>query len=115
MSRQIKADNGKDEETVVVVSEVKKITIDGSNNGGNGNGQSGTKTESPEQQAQQASATAAAAASITTYDASAPFAQNNQTQILPSGAAAPNWGQQVDNDPAAILEEGTAAFVQFTS
>ncbi len=109
MKHQLRADNGKNQDVTVQVTEVQIITI--SNNNGsdrNGNGK-GTQTQCLGQgninnNVAATAASDAVANAIQTVDPNAPFSANNQTLLLPSGAPAP-VGNNVELDPAAIVED----------
>jgi hypothetical protein len=98
MKHQLRADNKAQSDIIIQVTEVEVITIDNSDSkhkdtktkGGHGLAASG--------------ASSAVAAAMQTVNSNAPFAASNQTVIMPSGAAAPQ-GQNVDSDPAAIVED----------
>jgi hypothetical protein len=96
MKHQLRADNKAKEEVTIQVTEVLAITISNSN-------RHGTKTKDGNNIAATA-ASGAVANAIQTVDPNAPFMASNQTMLLPSGISAPQ-SQNVDLDPAAIVEE----------
>lgn len=118
MKRQVRADNNAREDVIVQITEVVAITIDGNDNrrfGGRGIKESRTVAAGEVEAGNILAPTAASegfAAAIQTVEPNAPFAQNNQTVLLPSGAEAPTEAA-VDFDPASILEENAEGlFVQ---
>lgn len=98
MKHQLHADNKAKEDVIIQVTEVVAITISNSKSS-----LKSTKTKGGNSIAATA-ASGAVAKAIKTVDPNAPFTASNQTMILPSGAPAPQ-GQNVDIDPAAIVEE----------
>ena len=98
MSHQLLADNKARTDITIQVTEVEVITISNSDSKHKG---SKTKTNSG---FVASAASGAVAAAMQTVNPNAPYMATNQTVIMPSGAAAPQ-GQNVDSDPAAIVEE----------
>ena len=98
MSHQLLADNKARTDVTIQVTEVEVITISNSDSKHKG---SKTKTNSG---FAASAASGAVAAAMQTVNPNAPYMATNQTVIMPSGAAAPQ-GQNVDSDPAAIVEE----------
>lgn len=103
MKHQLRADNRKQNDIIVQVTEVVAITISNSSH----NGGKGTKTNNV---LAATAASGAVANAIQTVNPNAPFAASNQTMVLPSGAAAPQ-GQNVEFDPAAIVEDVTVELI----
>ena len=98
MKHQLRADNKAQTDITIQVTEVEVITISNSDSK-----HKGTKTKNHNGLAASA-ASGAVANAIQTVDPNAPFMATNQTVIMPSGAAAPQ-GQNVESDPAAIVED----------
>lgn len=101
MTHQVQSNEEITEQQIVIVSEAVAMTV--------GGGSSGT-------QVQPASPTGTGFISpnIMTYDPSAPPSVSNNSMILPAGVSAPNFDNtQVDQDPAIIIEENQAVFVEF--
>jgi hypothetical protein len=106
MKHQLRADNGKQNDITVQVTEVVAITISNSNqNGGNGR-----TTDNALAASAATAASGAVANAIQTMNPNAPFPASNQTVLLPSGAAAPQ-GQNTEIDPAAIVEDVTVELI----
>lgn len=98
MKHQLRADNKAQSDITIQVTEVEVITIDNSDSK-----HKDTKTKGGHDLVA-SGASGAVAAAMQTVNPNAPFAASNQTVIMPSGAAAPQ-GQNVDSDPAAIVED----------
>lgn len=118
LTRQIRADNGNGlPEVAVVVNEVPQLSIT-AQEAGQVPQQGQAPTATSDQNSALASAIAAQASAIAvsniqTYDPTAAFQQNNQTQLLPAGVPAPTWNLSVENDPAMIIEANQPASVSF--
>lgn len=105
MKHQLRADNKAKEDVIIQVTEVIAITISNSNSNSKG-----TKPSRAGSNLAVTAASGAVANNIQTVDPSAPFAANNLTIMLPSGAPAPQ-GKNVESDPAVIVEDTTVGFV----
>jgi len=105
MRHQLLADNKAQSEIIIQVTEVVAITISDSNSK-----HRGTKQIKTGSNLAATAASGAVANAIQTVDPNAPFPSSNATMLLPSGAAAPQ-GQDVDFDPAAIVEETTVDLI----
>ena len=102
MTRQVRADNNAQQDVFVIVSEIQQMTI--------GNEPSSVGTAAP------SIGTNVAQPNFGTYNAGSAPSASNQTQILPAGSSAPNFDNtEVDQDPAIIIEENQAVFVDFVS
>ncbi|KAL3424767.1 hypothetical protein PVAG01_04048 [Phlyctema vagabunda] len=105
LARQIRADNDPSfEDVAVVMTEIEQLTV--------GAGQVQTVASDGLLQAAALATGVSAAPAIATYNPAA-IPGANQTQMLPIGASAPNWGLQVENDPAMIIEADQSAMVAF--
>ena len=110
MTHQVQSNEEIAEQQIVVVSDSQIMTVGGSNGNGNGNGNIGTRV----QQAASPTGTGSISPNIATYDPSAPPSVSNSTMILPAGVSAPSFdGTQADQDPAIIIQENQAVFVEF--
>jgi len=102
MTHQVKAENaGAKKDVQVQVTEIKKLTI---------TAQEATKAS----QNSAAQASASAGVQVQQVAQNAPFLASNATIMLPPGASAPA-AQQVEADPAAILEEEQTTLFVSTS
>jgi hypothetical protein len=99
MKHQLRADNKAQNDIIVQVTEVVAITISNSNHGGTHMTNTGNSLAAT-------AASGAVANAIQTVDPNAPFPSSNQTMLFPSDAPAPQ-GQNVEFDPAAIVEDVT--------
>jgi len=105
MKHQLRADNKAKEDIIIQVTEVVALTISNSNSN-----RKGTKHTKAGSNLAATAASAAVANAIQTVDPQAPFQATNATMIMPSGAAAPQ-GQNVDLDPAALVEDLTVDLI----
>ncbi|KAG0652089.1 hypothetical protein D0Z07_1386 [Hyphodiscus hymeniophilus] len=102
MTHQVQSNEEIIEQQIVIVSEAVAMTI-----GGSGSTGTAVQPASP-------TGTGSIAPVIMTYDPSAAPSVSNCTMILPAGVSAPSFDNtQVDQDPAIIIEENQAVFVEF--
>jgi hypothetical protein len=100
MTHQVQSNEEIEEQQIVVVSEAAALTIGGSN-------RTPVRAASP-------TGTGYISPNIMTYDPNAPPSVSNNSMILPAGVSAPRFDNtQVDQDPAIIIEENQAVFVEF--
>lgn len=101
MTHQVQSNELIEEQEMVIVSEAAAMTIGG--NVGTG-----------VQQVSSPTGTGSVSPNIETYDPNAAPSVNNATMILPAGVSAPSFDNtQVNQDPAIIIEENQAVFVEF--
>jgi hypothetical protein len=101
MTHQVQSNELIEEQQILVVSEAVAMTI-----GGN----VGTAV----QQFASPTGTGSVSQNIATYDPNAAPSVSNATMILPAGVSAPSFDNtQVNQDPAIIIQENQAVFVQF--
>jgi hypothetical protein len=101
MTHQVQSNEEIAEQQIIVVSDSQTMTV-------------GSDVGTAVQQFASPTGTGSVSSDIATYDPNAAPSVSNSTQILPSGASAPSFdGTQVDQDPAIIIEENQAVFVEF--
>lgn len=101
MTRQVKVDNNAKDSQFIMVQQAQQMTI-------NEAGATATGT------AALPVGTGVSNAAFPVYDPNAAPSDNNATQILPAGLSAPSFdGVKQFDDPAIIIEEDQAVFVDF--
>jgi hypothetical protein len=102
LTHQVQSNEEIEEQELIVVGESVAITIDGRVG-------SRVRRASP-------TGTGSVAPSIATYNPNAAPNVDNNSLLLPSGVPAPNFGNcQVGQDPAIIIQENQAVFVEFVA
>lgn len=101
MTHQVQSNEGIAEQQMVVLSDAQTMTV-------------GENAGTAVQQFASPTGTGSVSPNIATYDPNAAPSVSNSTQILPSGVSAPKFDNtQVDQDPAIIIQENQAVFVEF--
>jgi hypothetical protein len=97
MTHQVHSNEEIAEQQIVVVSDSDAMTV----------GATKVRRSLP-------TATGSIAPNVETFDPTAPASVSNSSMILPAGVSAPTFDNtQVDQDPAIIIKENQAVFVQF--